>query len=445
MERPLYIIEKIEIISRKYKKNKQCEIIMLKIEQPTNIKPDSWYEEYINLYDHLVYSDDLELIQDNEPSLKQRIEVLKNIDNKIIIYNKIDQYLEPILEKERRLDEKIKSLRNDDNYLQNEEYLKTFEVSKKAFEEYYKIPPGISEADFKEYHLIVRGKVMRDSDLLFNCNSLEKNKGLLEILKYRINSIKLQPDINKLESYVPENEERCVLFTKAKLELCEKALNENYLVTATLEDILSDIREEEYNDYCEKKRKHPKTVSDLYFRGFFFTEDQIFDLIKRNEKWHDIDRDITIYQEKKKGKYLQELADNFGIKFNSISMVITKVQGAVNFWKGKLFEDFIYKMLQQSGLFEKVVKEAGKGEADILAYTKDDNELYIYSLKNIKINRKPYWLIIKEELRPELERAVLQSLDYKVHLILLVFDNYNNNVKQFKIDYNNPENIDISK
>ncbi|MHA1328781.1 MAG: hypothetical protein ACTSRH_15905 [Promethearchaeota archaeon] len=69
--------------------------------------------------------------------------------------------------------------------------------------------------------------------------------------------------------------------------------------------------------------------------------------------------------------------------------------------------------------------------------------MFIYSLKNLKIDRKPYWLT-KEELRPELERAKIYSLDYEVHLILLVFDNYHNIVKQFNIDYNNPKNINIS-
>ena len=110
-----------------------------------------------------------------------------------------------------------------------------------------------------------------------------------------------------------------------------------------------------------------------------------------------------------------------------------------------MFEDFIEKRLKESNLFKDVIKEAGKGEADILAYVKGGKELYIYSLKNIKIDRTPYWLITKEELLPELKRALLQTLDYKVHLILLVFDNYNNQVKQFIVDYNKPENIDISK
>lgn len=125
-------------------------------------------------------------------------------------------------------------------------------------------------------------------------------------------------------------------------------------------------------------------------------------------------------------------------------MVVKKVRGSINYWKGKLFEGLVEKRLKDSKLFKKVIKEAGSGEADILAYTKDEKELYIYSLKNIKINRSPYWLT-KEELDPEIDRARLCHWDYNVHLILLVFDNYNNKVKQFQIDYDDPENVDISK
>ena len=187
-----------------------------------------------------------------------------------------------------------------------------------------------------------------------------------------------------------------------------------------------------------------QTFDTFKFDTFKCSEEDIFTLIRKNKRWRDIERDLTIYQEKGKGKYLQELADKFAIDFTTVSGIAKKVSGAVSYYKGKLFEDFVETRLKQSGLFEKVIKEAGKGDADILAYTKDGKELYIYSIKNLKIDRKPYWLT-KEELRSELERAVLQILDHKVHLLLLVFDNFNNKVKQFEIDYNNPKNVDISK
>ena len=182
----------------------------------------------------------------------------------------------------------------------------------------------------------------------------------------------------------------------------------------------------------------------LFSNDFSYTDDQIFNLIRKNVKWRNIERDITIFREGQEGKKQQEIGEVHRINHTTISGIITKVQGAVNYWKGILLEVFVKKKLNQSGLFGKVVKEAGKGEADILAYSKDDKKLTIYSLKNIKINREPYWLVV-DELRPELARAKLQEKDYEVKLILLIYNNLTKQIKQYQIDYNNPVNIDISR
>ncbi len=418
---------------------------MLKIEQITNIKPEEWYKEYVKTYNKIIYSDDPTLIQANESSLETRIENLRESDKDIELLNRIHEYAEPILQKYDECEKKIFKNRSDEEYRNSDKYKKDKKEMHELHDRWWDgPPPGVSEIEFEHYHFSLIDSIYNEPDLIFNCNSLEKNKGLIEIFNYRINKLKEQPDLKKLDSYKPGGWERCVLFTKVYLKLCEKTVNKGYLVTGDLMEIFDHIKNYEYDIIYEEKRKNPKFLEDLDFRDFRYTNEQIFDLIRKNEKWHDINRDITIYQERKKGKYLDELAENFGIKFNSISMVLKKVSGSINYYKGKLFEDFVEKRLKESGLFEKVIKEAGKGEADILAYTKDGKDLYIYSLKNIKINRKPYWLT-KEELRPELERALLQSLDYKIHLVLLIFDNYNNKVKQIQIDYNNPKNIDISR
>ncbi|MFW9878064.1 MAG: hypothetical protein ACFFG0_33705, partial [Candidatus Thorarchaeota archaeon] len=389
---------------------------MLKTEQPSNIKPDSWYDEYLRVYDHIIYADNPELIQNNEPSLRQRIEALKNRDNKIIILNKIHQDIEPISQERDKIEKRISEKRHDPIYYNSEEYGNDKEKMAKLHDEFwFVVPPGFSEDDFESYHFLITKRI-RNSDLIFNCNSLEKNKGLIEILKYRINRLKNLPDFHKIDSYKLMGWERCVLFSIAEINLCENAINQGYLTTGQLEIILNEIEDYEYDLICERKRTPSKGPTDLDFRDFSCSKSQIFDLIKKNESWHDVERDITIYQERNKGRYLHELAEDFGIKFNSISMVVNKVRGAVNYWKGKLFEDFVHKRLNQTRLFDQVIMDGGKGEVDLLAYTKDDQALYIYSLKNIKINRNPYWLT-KEELRPELERAKLQSLDYKVYLI----------------------------
>lgn len=184
----------------------------------------------------------------------------------------------------------------------------------------------------------------------------------------------------------------------------------------------------------------PLTIS---FESFVLDMDEVIDLIKKNERWQKTDRDLSIYFERQKGRTLQDIADDYGIVYSTVSRIEDKVRGKVNYWKGKIFEDFVKKRLKESRVFIKVIKEAGKGESDIRAYTKN-NELFIYSLKNLKIDRKPYWLITKEELLPELKDAKLCSLDYETHLILLVYDNHNKAVKQIEIDYNNVENIDLT-
>ena len=300
--------------------------------------------------------------------------------------------------------------------------------------------------------------------LLTEYNNIEGNMKYLNRLMLVFNFLK------KEYGYLDKD----ILFSHelSILRFSAKALKQGYLITKQLEYalygyemILKELSgnkleavwewrayptnidgkgEDAFNFEAFKKKIREIVEIKLDFSGFIINEEEIFTLIRKNERWLDLERDLIIYRERKKGKYLQDLADNFGIKYNSVSMVDKKVSGAVSYWKGKKFEDFVYKRLKKSGLFEKVIKEAGKGEADILAYAKDGKELYIYSIKNLKINRKPYWLT-KEELRTEVERAVLQGLDYKVHLILLVFDNFHDIVKQFKIDYNNPRNINISK
>lgn len=272
-------------------------------------------------------------------------------------------------------------------------------------------------------------------------DTLELNVKYLEILIAMHNNLKRKRAykqnccITECRVVFPDREK--------EYKLCKQAVENGVLSTERICNLGNDI-ESCMDCLSESKGSESQNLGIDVFKFFSYTNDQIYDLIRKNENWRDIERDITIFQEKQKSKSLQELADNFGIKFNSISMVLKKVRSAFNYYEGKLFEDFIEKRLKQSELFKKVVKEAGKGEPDILVYFKDGKRLNIYSLKNIKINRKPYWLVV-DELRPELARAKLQAKDYKINLVLLVFNNHTNHIKRYNIDYRNPVNIDISK
>lgn len=410
----------------------------VEIKQITNTKPEAWYNEY---YDFFI-----------KDGLDDYFIDSKEADKWIDVYHVIDNHLSPFEEQmhEARLvtDTFLRKYDNlpfqerNEKLMSFDEFAEAKESYSKAYENYYhNLPQGISEREFRTYHQLIRGKIGRNLEIVFNYNTLKKNAKFLEVLIARHNNLKKKRAYKQL--CIPDCKE--LIQTREKqFKLCEQAIKNGYLITNQLDDFNSNIGECYYCFLKEKEKKHPKTPFDIIFISFSYNVEQIFNLIRKNERWRNIERDLTIYHEKKRGKYLQEIAENFGIDFTTVSVIVKKVSGAINYWKGKLFEDFVEKKLIQSGLFEKVIKEAGKGECDIKAYTKDGKGLYIYSLKNIKIDRKPYWLIA-EEIRPELETALLQTLDYKVHLILLIFDNYNNQVKQFVIDYNNPKNIDISK
>jgi hypothetical protein len=377
---------------------------------------------------------------------------LKEEDKRIDVYYIIDNCLAPLREQIREamliMDpiykkyEKLPLQERNDKLMSINEFVVAKNQFDKAYKsEYHDIPPGVTEEEFGVYHQIIRGKIQKNLEIIFDHNTLEKNAKLLEVLVAKQNNLKKSRIYRQILSLTSCKD--VYKIREKKFKLCEQAIRKGYLITNQLEDLDRDIKECRYCFLQEKERKRPKNILDLYFEDFSHTDEQVFNLIRKNAKWHDIERDIAIFQERQKGKYLKEIAEIFRIDFTTVSIIVKKVSGAINYWKGKLFEDFVEKRLKESGLFEKVIKDAGKGESDIKAYTKDD-KLYIYSLKNIQIDYEPYWLT-KEELRPELRDALLSKLDYEVYLILLIFDNYNNQVKQFVIDYDKPENIDISK
>ena len=390
------------------------------IEPQTNIKPEAWYYEYCEFPE--------------EKDLDNEVLSCMKYDNLVDVCKVIDKHLAPFHKQYIEAD----SIRRNRENITIIEFKKAKEQCEEAFNSFYSdIPLGVSEEEFDYYHQLIRGKMGQDYKRILDYNSLELNDKFLEVLIAHHNILKRKRAY--IQYFALRDCKEMFELREKQFKLCKQALENSFLITRQLVELSTDI-DECY--YCFSSPK--KDYFQNFFNDFSYTDEQIFGLIRKNENWHDIERDIIIFQEKQKGKYLQELADNYGIKFNSIRMVLKKVRSAFNYYKGKLFEDFIEKRLKQSVLFKKIVKEAGKGEPDILAYHKDGKYLSIYSLKNIKIDRKPYWLT-KEELNPELERANLQSKDYKVNLILLVFDNHNNKIKQFKIDYRNPVNIDISK
>ena len=408
---------------------------MSETKQISNIKPEEWYNEY---YDSLIKDGLDDYFLDYKEDDKM-IDIYHVIDNHLALFRKQMHEAQLIMEPFYRRYDYLSFQERNNKLMSFNEFVEAKEQHSKAYENFYhNIPSGVSEKEFNYYHQMIRGKTLKRFDNVFNYNTLEKNTKFLEALRAQHN------DLKKERLFPPKDWKDVIKVLEKQFTLCEQAIKKGYLITNQLD--LLNVYLGDYH-YCllkEKERKCPKNILDIYFKDFSYTDEHIFNLIRKNVKWHDIERDLAIFQERQKGKYLKEIAETLKIKLRAVSMVIKKVQGAINYWKGKLFEDFVLKRLKEAKLFEKVILDAGKGESDIRAYTKDGKKLYIYSLKNIQIAYGPYWLT-KEELRPELKDALLSKLDYETYLILLVFDNYNNQVKQFVIDYNNPKNIDISK
>jgi hypothetical protein len=201
-----------------------------------------------------------------------------------------------------------------------------------------------------------------------------------------------------------------------------------------------------------KERKELFTsIEDLTFSGFSLDREKLFEHMKENVNWHQAERDLEIYiLKKEKGLNLKEIGAEYGIKYNTVSVIVNKVQGELNRLKGAIFENFVYERLKQSGLFDRIIWEGDIGESDILAYQKE--KLYVYSLKNLQIDRDPYWLIVNPkgansdgELKPEIEFAKLSHFDYEVHLMLVIYDNFHGIIIQKEIDYKNPQNIELSQ
>ena len=417
------------------KENLEDEMIIIK---PSNVKPDSWYRETCSIYDR------------NNVLGDEELKELKEFDENIDLYHFMQEaWREKQLEYGRKyylvynkeIGEYEKIFLNVGEY-PPEPYLLTYsEMKYKGIE----LPSKFNQAwgDLQYYE---------DRDFFDEHNNLQDNK------KY-LNRSKKVITLFKKNSLIKD--EKYLNIKLKQVKAYSKALNEGYLITSDLCFLIEIIGNDIYSligcidsdcslinkPFNFDKLKNlllNKDPSQIKFDDFEIKNEDLYALLRKNEKWYDYNRDLSIYLERSEGKYLQELADQFNMKRTAVSMVIKKVSGALNYWRGKIFEDFIEERLKSSRLFEKVIKDAGSGESDIRAYTKD-NELFIYSLKNLKIDRKPYWLITKEELLPELKDALLSKLDYETQLILLVYDNHHKEVKQIEINYDRPENIDLSK
>lgn len=321
---------------------------MSKTKKPTNLKPDSWYEEYSKLYNY-------------------SIEFLKDRDI--------------------RVDKGLDSIIMDQSDLAFEFYLDKFDI-----------------------HSI---------------NTLEGNRLFLKECIIEANNLKVKILKNKI------------------FDLCSKALKNGYLVSQDLRDIAYEI-------YCFKKNKDDakpivEILKQFKFRNY---KKELSDFIKQNTNWRDKNRDFEIYQEIREGTLYSEIAEKLECTISAISMINKKVQTSINNLKGRFFEIEFEKYLRSLDKFRncRIVRDGNPGKPDIYIIDSKNSCLYIFSLKNLELNKKSF-SIIKEKLKPEIRFAFNNSSfkNFKeVALYLIVFDSLTEQLHIRELDYNNPSNIIIN-
>ncbi len=264
-------------------------------------------------------------------------------------------------------------------------------------------------------------------DFFLENNSYLKNSELLDEFDKLIDIFKENPYINLKE---------CLSRLKLYVSEYYSLLDGEYLITQQLLDLKLSL------ELVEFTIQNNKNMQKIDFK-FEYTEEDIYNLIRKEVKWRNTERDIEIYKEKQKGRLLTDIGKEFNLAYNSISDIVSKVWGAIGLYKGKLFEKTFFKYLEKKYPKFKVEWYGASGRPDIVIYDTENNKIIIYSLKNLEIKKRPY-TIKKEKLRPELKLALNSIMDYKnVVLVLVVFNNFNNNIIIKDIEFRNPSDIII--
>ena len=394
--------------------------------KPTNVKNDSWYEEYY--------------LTGDEKDKSIYINELKRDDECIDFFEAVHHLVTPLERERNKYARQSLAKYHLKGYIPEELDKRYEELSEKID----KIPTHIPKEDWREYWNL---KQYNNEIFKFysEYNNISGNKLLIsrckEVLSF-FNEFDINNDI------------------KFCIEQCHNVLENGYLITKQLNEIISCIEtifigddgkriedigiimtdEPGYEDIYDIKKIKRAFKKDFNFE---YSEREVLDLIRKEANWRDIERDIEIYIEREKGRLLEDIAGDYKkLKLKAISNICTKVKGAIIRYKGKLFEKRYSQYLKELNIYDKVVWDGTSGRPDILAFK--DNELHIFSLKNLQIDRKKY-VIKKKDLEPEFKRAyngLLESDD--VFLKLVVFDNLTDKIIERDLDFRNPEDVIIT-
>ena len=176
---------------------------------------------------------------------------------------------------------------------------------------------------------------------------------------------------------------------------------------------------------------------------FKYDENDVLSIIRKEVKWWNVERDISIYLERKTGALLTELGLKYNLTDSAISIINKKVQGAVNKYKGMLFEKKFFQYLKNLYKNYRVEWFGGRGQPDIFVIDSENDTLYVFTLKNLQIKKKSYH-ITKKKLKAEYLFAYENLFNYtKVYLFLVVFNNVNNKTTKIKLNIKNPASVNL--
>jgi len=222
----------------------------------------------------------------------------------------------------------------------------------------------------------------------------------------------------------------------------KRIFNEGYLITQQLYDVYNSLRLMKYTIYNNRFRK--KNIFEQF--KWQYKKNEIIELVKKEVKWRNIERDFEVYFEREKGRLLEEIAtyyDDLNSK-QAIEGIVGKVQGEINHYSGLLFERKYEKYLKSLDEFRDwKIERFGEREQPDIVLSKD-NEKIVLSLKNLEIEQDKTKYVNKKDFKIERDYSLDQikgNFDVKTNLV--VFNNLNNITRMYEIDIFNPENIRV--
>jgi len=234
--------------------------------------------------------------------------------------------------------------------------------------------------------------------------------------------------------YIPlhNDEEFRKEYEDKKMENIEKVKKDRGKVSPELEETKKQqakVIKQTKNDYNEMEE---------IFAGFKWEYDEketIKKAINRSNRTNK-KRDIEIYIKYRiEGISQTDIANEMGYSPQRISNIISDkkrgIRNLVSDYKGELFEDVYYKYLKSelNGKNYHIEHKGGAGQPDIIMEDLINNDLYTFSLKNLKIKTNSYKSKEKKH-KPEYDFAIKSLKKFNnVFMYLILFNSSTNEIE----------------